>query len=168
MFDFDFSILQVHQFFHPLTGVCILHDVIKRRSRYVTLPWYSKIFWWQQTENLLKKRIRTVLNFIDLIQFHLISQKVAKFSGVKSERTVSKSRLKKTKVFVLYSTTPWSGCVKLGSFMSQSCRVMHVQSCCFANINLQRCASSGLGHYGQSYIKYYLDFYAVLVAVVVG
>ena len=46
--------------------------------------------------------------------------------------------------------------------------VMHVQSCCFANINLQRCAGSGSGHYGQSYIKYYLDFYAVLVAVVVG
>ena len=35
-----------------------------------------------QTENLLKKRIRTVLNFIDLIQFHLISQKVANFSGL--------------------------------------------------------------------------------------
>ena len=46
--------------------------------------------------------------------------------------------------------------------------VMHVQSCCFANINLQRCAGSGSGHYGQSYIKYYLDFYAVLVDVVVG
>ena len=37
--------------------------------------------------------------------------------------------------------------------------VMHVQSCY---------AGSGLGHYGQSYIKYYLDFYAVPVAVVVG
>ena len=54
----------------------------------------------------LKKRIRTVSNFDDLIQFHLICQMMAKFSGVKSERTVSKSR---------------SWCVKLGSFTSQSC-----------------------------------------------
>ena len=46
--------------------------------------------------------------------------------------------------------------------------VMHVQSCCFANRNLQGCAGSGSGDFGQSYIKYYLDVYAVLFAVVVG
>ena len=40
----------------------------------------------------LKKWIRTVSNFDDLIQFHLICQMMAKFSGVKSERTVSKFR----------------------------------------------------------------------------
>ena len=33
----------------------------------------------------LKKWIRTVLYFIDLIQFHLICQMLAKFSGVESE-----------------------------------------------------------------------------------
>ena len=48
----------------------------------------------------LIKRIRTVSNFDDFIQFHLICQMMAKFSGhkiedpllsgVKSERTVSK------------------------------------------------------------------------------
>ena len=43
----------------------------------------------------LKKWIRTVSNFDDLIQFDLICQMMAKFSGVKSERTVSKFRKRK-------------------------------------------------------------------------
>ena len=47
----------------------------------------------------LTMRIRTVLNFIDLIQFHLISQKVEKFSGVESERTVYKLRKRKQKLY---------------------------------------------------------------------
>ena len=42
-----------------------------------------------------KKWIRTVSNFDDLIQFDLICQMMAKFSGVKSERTVSKFRKRK-------------------------------------------------------------------------
>ena len=37
----------------------------------------------------LKKWIRTVLNFIDLIQFHLIYKILAKLSGVESESTVT-------------------------------------------------------------------------------
>ena len=45
----------------------------------------------------LKKWIRTVSNFDDLIQFHLICQMMAKFSGVESERTVSKFRKRKRK-----------------------------------------------------------------------
>ena len=40
----------------------------------------------------LKKRICTVSNFEDLIQFHLICRMMAKTSGVKCKRTVSKSR----------------------------------------------------------------------------
>ena len=43
-------------------------------------------------ETSLKKRIRTVSNFIDLIQFHLICQMLATFSGGESERTSSKFR----------------------------------------------------------------------------
>ena len=43
----------------------------------------------------LKKRIRAVSNFDGLIQFHLICQMLAKFSGVKSEKTVSKFRKRK-------------------------------------------------------------------------
>ena len=42
----------------------------------------SKIFGWQQTKTSLKKWIRTVSNFIDLNQFHLICQMLAKFSGL--------------------------------------------------------------------------------------
>ena len=40
----------------------------------------------------LKQCIHTASNFIDLIQFHLIWQMLAKFSQVESERTVSKCR----------------------------------------------------------------------------
>ena len=39
--------------------------------------------------------ICTVSNFIDLIQIYLICQKLAKFSGVKSKRFVSKLKKKK-------------------------------------------------------------------------
>ena len=39
------------------------------------------MFAWQQTENSLKKQIRIISNFIDLIQFRLICQLLAKFSG---------------------------------------------------------------------------------------
>ena len=50
----------------------------------------------------LKKWIYCVLNFIVLIQFHLILQILAKFSQVESERTVFKCRKRKT-TFVLCS-----------------------------------------------------------------
>ena len=54
----------------------------------------------------LKKWIRTVSNFNDVIQFHLTFQMLAKFSGVESERTVSKLRKRKRKFCVgfTYST----------------------------------------------------------------
>jgi len=45
----------------------------------------------------LKKWIRTVSNFIDLIQFHLICKILAKLSEVESERTVSELRKRKRK-----------------------------------------------------------------------
>ena len=48
----------------------------------------------------LKKWIRTVSNFNDLIQFHLTFQMLAKFSEVESERTVSKLRQRKRKFCV--------------------------------------------------------------------
>ena len=42
---------------------------------------------------------------------------LAKFSGLNPKGPYKK----KKKIFVLCSPTPWSGRVKLGSFMSQSC-----------------------------------------------
>ena len=45
----------------------------------------------------LKKYMRTVSNFIDLIQIYLICQKLAKFSRVKSKRSVSKLEEKEGK-----------------------------------------------------------------------
>ena len=111
-----------------------MHILVERRSRYVTFHG-SKIFGWQQTENSLEKRFRTVSNFIDLIQFHLICQKLAKFSGLNPKGPYLSLDKKKTKIFVLCLPTPWSGRVKLGSLKKKS--VMHVQSCRFANTNLR-------------------------------
>ena len=48
-----------------------------------------------KTKTPLKKWIRTVSKFIDLIQFHLICKILAKLSGVESERTVSELRKRK-------------------------------------------------------------------------
>ena len=84
----------------------------------------------------LKRRISSVSNFIDLTQFHLICQMLAKFSGVESERTVSK--------FVLCSPTPkraheiWTFHVAVVHQRLRNVQksMMLVQSFCFANINL--------------------------------
>ena len=65
----------------------------RRRSRYVTLPW-SQNFW--MTTNR-KTSFKTVCDFIDLVQFQLVCQMVAKFSGVKFDRTVFKFRKRKKK-----------------------------------------------------------------------
>ena len=69
----------------------------------------------------LKKWIHTVTNFIDLIQFHLICQMLAKFSGVKSERIMSKLTKKEKKIVKLCSPTQQSRRMKLETFMPQSC-----------------------------------------------
>ena len=45
----------------------------------------------------LQKRIHTVSNVTDLIQFHLICKILAKLSEVESERTVSELRKRKRK-----------------------------------------------------------------------
>ena len=60
----------------------------------------------------LKKWIRTASNFIDLIQFHLIWQMLAKFPRVESERTVSKFRRGKRQllccVHLLHKASVWN------------------------------------------------------------
>ena len=43
----------------------------------------------------LEGESRTVSNFIDLTQFHLVCQMLGKFSGAESERSVSKFRKRK-------------------------------------------------------------------------
>ena len=64
----------------------VIPAVIEKRSRYVTLPWYQN-FWMTTT---WKTSLKSIPDFIDLVQFQLICQMSAKFSGVKSERTVFK------------------------------------------------------------------------------
>ena len=41
---------------------------------------------------MVKRSLEIVSDFIDLVQFQLICQMLAKFTGVKSERTVFKFR----------------------------------------------------------------------------
>ena len=90
-----------------------------------------------------KKWIRTVSNFDDLIQFHLICQMMAKFSGVKSERTVSKFRKRKRKFLrcarLLGKAGAWNLEVSRRSRATTAKKrksVMHVHSCCCADIKL--------------------------------
>ena len=59
----------------------------------------------------LKKWIRTVSDFIDLIQFLLTCQMLTKFAGIESERTVFKFRKRKNKlccVHLLYKAGEWN------------------------------------------------------------
>ena len=78
-------------------------------------------------ETSLKKRIRTVSNFIDLIQFHLICQMLATFSGGESERTSSKFRARAHEIRKFHVA------VVQPRLRNVQKSVMHVQSCCFAN-----------------------------------
>ena len=104
----------------------------------------SKISGGQKIKNSLKKWIRTVSDLVDLVQFHLIYQMLAKFSGVKSERTVFKLRKRKRNFCVVfaYSIKRASEIRKFHVAVVQrrlrnvQKSVMHVQSCRFANINL--------------------------------
>ena len=57
---------------------------------------YSK-----STYTALNSWLHTVSKFIDLVPFHLICQMLAKFSGVESDRIVSKFRKRKRDVTLL-------------------------------------------------------------------
>ena len=94
----------------------------------------------------LKKWSCTVSNFIELTQFHLICQMLGKFSGVKSERTVSKFRKRKWKLLCYVFTFSFKPVREIRRFhvavVQRRLRnvqksVMRVQSCCFANKNLR-------------------------------
>ena len=97
-----------HENFSNFRPVSNLHFLSKvTRGDVVTSRCHgSKISGWQQTKNVPKKWIHTVTNFIDLIQFHLICQMLAKFSGVKSGRIMSKLTKKEKKIVKLCSPTP--------------------------------------------------------------
>ena len=97
---------------------------------------------WQQTENSLKPWIRTFSNLIELIQFHLICQMLAKFSKAESERNAFKFRKRKRKrkfcVVFTYSIKQAREIRKFHVAVDQrrlrnvQKSVKHVQSCCFA------------------------------------
>ena len=63
----------------------------------------SKISGCQQIKTSLKKWIRTVSNFIDLIYFHLVCQMLAKFPGLNPKGPYLS--LEKEKKIVLCSPT---------------------------------------------------------------
>ena len=91
----------------------------------------------------LKRWIRTVSNFIDLIQFHLVCKTLAKSSGIESERTVSDFR-KRQRKFLCCVHQPHKQAREIRNFQVADLQrrlrnvqksMMHVQSCCFADIN---------------------------------
>ena len=97
----------------------------------------------------------TVSNFIELTQFHLICQMLGKFSGVKSERTVSNFRQRKRKLLCCVFTPSFKPVREIRRFhvavVQRKLRnvlksVMHVQSCCFFSRSRcrrrRRCLSS--------------------------
>ena len=92
----------------------------------------------------LIKWICTVSNFDDLIAFLLICQMLTKFSGVKSVRTASKFRKRERKFCVkrVRKIRKFHLAALQRRLRNIQKRVMHVQSCCFANINLLLFSSS--------------------------
>ena len=83
----------------------------------------------------LKKWICTVSNFIDLIQFHLIWKILAKLSGVESE-------VKENSCAVFTNSIEWAREIRKFQVSDLQRRLknvqksmMHMQSCCFANLN---------------------------------
>jgi len=94
----------------------------------------------------LTKWIRPASNFIDLIQFQLIWQMLAKFSRAESERTESLKfrKEKKDNFCVVFTYSMKRGC-EIRKFHVAGVQrrqrnvqnsVMHVQICCFVNKNL--------------------------------
>ena len=63
---------------------------MKKRLRHVAVV--AKFLDDNKLRTSLKKGIRTISNFIDVIEFHLTCQMLANFSEVESERIVSKFR----------------------------------------------------------------------------
>ena len=101
----------------------------------------------------LRNWIHTVSDFSDLVQFHFICQMLANFSGVKSERTVSRFRKRKRKL--------------LRSFKPEhEIRKFHVPVMQWWLRSVQKTVM-----YMQSYWIDYINllfFFAVLVAVAIA
>ena len=85
----------------------VLYKYIERRSCKCHFAMVAKFLDDNKPKTSLIEGICTVSNFIDLNQIHLICQMLAKFSGVKSKRSVSKfrKRRERRKILALYSPT---------------------------------------------------------------
>ena len=85
-----------------------------------------------------KSLLIKVSNFIDLIQFHLICQMLAKFSGLNpTGPNLSLEKEKETFCVVFtYSVKRVHVAVVQQYLKNVQKSVMHVQSCCFTKINL--------------------------------
>ena len=93
----------------------------------------------KKAKTSLERWIRTVSNFIDLIQFHLVCKILAKSSGIKSERTVSEFRKRTRKLLCSVHQSREIRKFQLADLQLRlrnvQKSVMHVQSCCLADIN---------------------------------
>ena len=94
--------------------LCLQHSQSRHREEksFRHIAKVAKFLDGNKPKTSLKKWIRTASNFIDLIQFHLIWQMLAKFSRVESERTVSKFRRGKRQllccVHLLHKASVWN------------------------------------------------------------
>ena len=94
--------------------LCLQHSQSRHREKNSLRHFaiVTKVLDDNKPKTSLKKWIRTASNFIDLIQFHLIWQMLAKFSRVESERTVSKFRRGKRQllccVHLLHKASVWN------------------------------------------------------------
>ena len=97
-----------------------------------------------QNQKFTKKRICTASNFIDLFQFHLICQKLAKFSWLNSKGPYISFEKGKRK-FLKWFSDSMKRALEIGKFhvavvqprqRNVQNSVMHLQICFFVNKNL--------------------------------
>ena len=120
------------------------YEPIRAKKSLSHVAMVSKFLDDNKRKTSLKKWIRTASNFIDLIQFHLIWQILAKFSRLESERTISEFRKRKRQLFVVFTySIKWASEIMKFRVAGVQRRqrnvqksVMHVQICSFVNKNL--------------------------------
>ena len=100
-------------------------------------------FWDEQPKPKIHL-IRTVSKFIDVIQLHLICQMFAKFSGFNPKGPYQSFTKRKRNLFVVFTNSvqrareirKFHFAVVHQQLRNIQKRLTHVQSCCFANLNL--------------------------------
>ena len=121
----------------------LFFNIIEKRSRYVTLPWQQN-FWMTTNQNVALKVDSHCFKLHRSYLIHLICQMLAKFSGLISKGPyLSLEKEKETFCVLLTFSIKWAREIRKSHvavvqqrLRNVQKRVMHVQSCFFANLNL--------------------------------